>query len=63
MDTNETKQSATVNGRRPASEMTKREMMAVSVAQGLIAGGYCVNEPLEAVVIADKILEALEQKQ
>lgn len=49
--------------------LTKREQFAMAALQGLLSGGYCINEPhyrlndvpSEAVALADALLAELER--
>lgn len=49
--------------------LTKREEFAKAMAQGLLAGGYCIDDarnrlvdvPNEAISLADALLKALEE--
>ena len=56
-------------GLRNYMGLTKREHFAGLAMQGLLAGGYCIDDsqnrlndvPSEAINLADALLEALEQ--
>lgn len=56
---------------KPAIGLTKREHFAAMAMQGLLAGGYCIDDPVnrghdvpsEALMLADALLAELERTQ